>query len=225
MKKKVVILGAGGLGREVLDLIHFINISENIYDPLGFIVDPIYGKPGDIINDLPILGGFDWIESNTSKVYFVIAIGQPHLRFQVLRRISKLNCKFINLIHPWTKEHLNKWVTLGDGVILNGCQLSNQIEIGNHVFINAFSVVGHDSTISDYATLGPSVNIDGNVEIGEGCFIGTGSNILPNVKIGEWSVVGAGSTISKSIPANSVAMNLPPRIMEQKEPGWHLSTD
>mgnify|MGYP001055603216 CR=1 FL=1 len=223
--KKIVIIGAGGLGREVLNLINFCNNSENEYNPLGFIVDSEYGQTGTIINEKPILGNLGWLEKHASDVNVVVAVGQPHLRLRVLDRISKYNCKFINLIHPWSKEHLNKWVSLGEGVILAGCLTSSQIKIGNHVVINVFCVIGHDSVISDYATLAPSVNIDGYVTLGTGCFIGTGSNILPNVTVNEWSIIGAGSTISKDIPANSVAMNLPPRIINQRDPGWHLSED
>jgi len=220
--KKIAIIGSGGAGREVLGLINFINREKEIYEPLGFIVDPDFGKPGTIINDKPILGGFDWLEKYASEVFVSIAIGQPNIRYKILKRISNLNCKFINLIHPWTEEHLNKWVTLGQGVILNGCQTSSQISIGDFVFINAFTVIGHDSHLSDFVTLAPSVNVDGFVNIGTGSFVGTGCSILPNVKIGEWSIIGAGSVISKDIPSNSTAFNPPPRILGEQEPGWHL---
>ena len=220
--KKIAIIGSGGAGREVLDLINFCNRQENIYEPLGFIIDPEYGEPGTIINDKPVLGGFDWLEKYASDVFVTIAIGQPNFRFQILQRIKNLNCKFINLIHPWTKEHLNKWVDLGEGLILNGCQTSSQIRIGNFTFINAFTVIGHDTTLSDFVTVAPSVSIDGFVNVGTGAFIGTGSSILPKVSIGEWSIIGAGSVISKYVPANSTAFNPPPRILGQQEPGWHL---
>jgi sugar O-acyltransferase (sialic acid O-acetyltransferase NeuD family) len=220
--KKIVIIGSGGFGREVLDLIHTINKSENLYEPVGFIVDPEFGSPGTFVNDLPILGGFDWLLDNISKVFVVVAVGKPNLRFQIINRIADLNVRFINLIHPWTREYISKYVSIGEGVILNGCQISNRTKIGNHVYIHAFSGVGHDTVVSDFVTIGPGVFVDGNVNIGTGCFIGTGSNILPNLSIGEWSVIGAGSAISKNIPANSTAFNAPPRILGQQEPGWHL---
>jgi sugar O-acyltransferase (sialic acid O-acetyltransferase NeuD family) len=225
MKKNIAIIGIGGFGREVLDLIEFCKKSDNSYNPLGFIVDPQFGTPGTIIHDIPILGDFDWLEKHSSDMFVIPAVGQPHLRFQMVKRLSKMNCKFISIIHPWTMEHLNKWVSIGEGVILNGCQTSDEVRIGNHVYINAFGIVGHDSIIMDYCTLGPAVHIDGSVTVGTGCFIGTGSNLLPYASVGEWSVIGAGSTISKEIPANSVALNGPPRIMSKKEPGWHLLAD
>jgi sugar O-acyltransferase (sialic acid O-acetyltransferase NeuD family) len=225
MKKKIVIIGSGGLGREVLDLIDACNQAENLFDLLGFVVDPQYGKTGTIIDDKPILGGFDWLETKASKVYVVCAIGQPHLRLRVVNRLIKMNCRFINLIHPWTKQFLHKWVTVGEGVILNGCQTSNQIIIGNHVFINALSIIGHDDTIMDFVTIAPGVHADGNVTLETGCYIGSGANLLPKVRVGEWSVIGAGSVINKDIPPNTSAISLPPRVISQREPGWHLLAD
>lgn len=220
--KKIVIIGSGGAGREVLDLINCCNLQENKYEPLGFVVDPEYGTPGTVINEKPILGGFDWLEKYASEIFVTIAIGQPNFRFQILQRIKSLNCKFITLIHPWTKKYLHKWVDLGEGIILNGCQISCQIKIGNFSYVNAFTVIGHDTTLSDFVTVAPSVSIDGFVKIGTGAFIGTGSSILPKVSVGEWSIIGAGSVISKDVPANSTAFNPPPRILGQQEPGWHL---
>jgi sugar O-acyltransferase (sialic acid O-acetyltransferase NeuD family) len=225
MKNKIVIIGTGGFGREVLDLIGSCNQAENIYDPLGFVVDPQYGTPGTMIDGLPILGGFDWLEKNASKVYVVCAIGEPHLRLRVVNRLSKLNCRFINLVHPITKQLSSKWVTLGEGLILNACFTSNQVRVGNHVYINAYGIIGHDSTLMDFVTTAPSVHVDGYVTIETGCFIGTGATILPNVTVGEWSVIGAGSVIHKDIAANSTAIVLHPRTMGQREPGWHLVAD
>jgi acetyltransferase EpsM len=111
---------------------------------------------------------------------------------------------------------------MGEGVILNGCQTSNQVRIGNHVYINAFGVIGHDATLMDFVTLAPGVHVDGDVTLETGCFIGSGANLLPKVRVGEWSVIGAGSVISKDIAPNTTAIGLSPRVISQREPGWHL---
>ena len=53
----------------------------------------------------------------------------------------------------------------------------------------------------------------GLVNIGDNVFVGSDSVILPNVTIGENVIIGAGSVVSKSIPANSVAVGNPARVI------------
>src|SRR4026208_2504568 len=98
--KKIVIIGAGGFGREVLDVIDACNQVKKRYEPFGFIVDPQFGTPGTLINEKPILGGFDWLEANRNDVYITCAVGPSHLRYQLIQRAMKIKGRFINLIHP-----------------------------------------------------------------------------------------------------------------------------
>jgi len=225
MKKKIVVIGTGGAGRGIMDLIESCNQEENIYDPLGFVVDPQFGTPGTMIIDKPILGGFDWLENNASKVYVVCAVGESHLRLRVVNRLIKMNCRFINLIHPWSKQCSSRWVTFGEGVIINGGQADNSVRIGNHVYINALAVIGHDSTLMDFVTIAPGVHLSGYVTLETGSFIATGATILPKVKVGEWAVVGAGSVIHKDVAPNATAVGILQRDIHQREPGWHLVSD
>ncbi len=219
--KKIVIIGAGGFGREVLDVVDACNVREEVYDPLGFIVDPQYGKAGSIINDKPILGGFDWLEEHANEVYVTCGVGPPHQRYQLIQRASKLNCQFITLIHP--SAITTRWTTMGAGVVITaGCILTNQIQIGNHVHINLDCTVGHNAILQDFVTLAPGVHISGNITLETGCYIGTGANIIEKLRVGEWSTIGAGSVIVKDVPANSTVVGVPGKAIKQKETGWYL---
>ena len=68
-QKRVVIIGAGGFAHELLDLIDAVNQDEPQYEELGYIVDPQYGSPGTVINDKPILGGFDWLSKRSKGIF------------------------------------------------------------------------------------------------------------------------------------------------------------
>lgn len=220
--KKIVIIGAGGFGREVLDVIDACNQTNEIYDPLGFVIDPQYGLPGKIINDKPILGGYDWLEKYANEVYVTCAVGPSHLRYQLIQRALKLNCQFINLIHP--SAIMSRWVTMGEGVIITaGCILTNQIQIGSHVHINLDCTIGHDVKLQEFVTLAPGVHISGNVTLGTGCYVGTGANIIEKLIIGDWSIIGAGSAIINNIPKNSTAVGIPGKVIKERGPGWHLN--
>lgn len=221
--KKVVIIGAGGFGRDVLGVIEACNQVKEEFEPVGFIVDPQFGAPGTLINEKPILGGFDWLERHLADEFYVTcAVGAPHLRYHLIQRAEKLNCRFINLIHP--AAMLTRWVTMGEGiVVMAGCILTNQIHVGNHVHLNLACMVSHDVTIHDFSTLSPGVHVSGNVTLNTGCFVGTGTSIIEKRELGEWSIVGAGSVVIENVPANSTVAGVPGKVIKERAPGWYLN--
>lgn len=220
-KKPVVIIGAGGFGREVLDVIDAVNQVKPQYEVLGYVVDSQYGAPGTIVNDCPILGGYDWLENRHKDVLVICGVGPTHHRLQLIRRAETIGCTFFSAIHP--NALLTKWVKIGVGVVITaGSILTNQIHIGNHVHVNLDCTIGHDVIIDDFVTLSPGVHISGNVRIKEGAYIGTGANTIEKLTIGEWSTVGAGSTIVKDVPSNTTVVGVPGKVIKTKENNWHL---
>lgn len=220
-QKKVVIIGAGGFGREVLDIFDDLNLEETNFEVLGFIVEKEFGAAGTIINGIPILGDFDWLEAHYRQVEVTCAIGAPQHRLKLVSRAKEIGCSFITVIHP--KAILARWITLGEGVVITaGCILTNNIEIGNHVHINLDCTIGHDVTIHDFATLSPGVHVSGNVEIGEGVYVGTGANLIEKLHIGKWSIIGAGSTIVKEVPPNTTVVGVRADVIKTRVEGWQL---
>lgn len=222
MKKKVVIIGAGGFGREVLDVIDACNQQEGgMYEPLGFIVDTQYEVPGTLVNDLPILGGFDWLEKNVANVAVICGVGSSHHRYQLIKRAEDIGCTFFSLIHP--SAILTRWTQIGEGVVITaGTIFTNQIQIGNHVHINLGCTIGHDAVLMDFATLAPGVHVSGNVVLGHGCYVGTGVNFREKLQVGEWSIVGAGSTVVHDVPPNTTVVGVPGSVIKVRKSGWHL---
>jgi sugar O-acyltransferase (sialic acid O-acetyltransferase NeuD family) len=219
--KPVVIIGAGGCAREVLDIIDAINAEKPQYEILGFIVDPQYGTPGTLVNDKPILGGFDWLEHHSREVFVTCGVGPSHHRYRLVRRAQAAGCRFFSIIHPTAR--VTRWVQHGEGVIITaGCVLTNQIHIGNHVHLNLDCTISHDVAIEDFVTLAPGVHISGNVRLGEGCQIGTGANLIQKLRIGQWAIIGAGSTVIKDVPANTTVVGVPAKVIKEQDKGWHV---
>ena len=219
--KKVVIIGAGGFGREVLDIFDACNVVKPEYDVLGFIVQKEYRTPGEIINGKPILGDFDWLEAHHSGILVTCAVGAPDDRSRLIQKASDLGCHFCNIIHP--SAILTRWISLGEGIIITaGCILTNQIRIGNHVQINLDCTIGHDVVLEDFTTLAPGVHVSGNVTFGQGCYVGTGATIIEKKRLGEWSIVGSGSVVVDDVPKNSTVVGVPGKVIKTRSPGWHL---
>lgn len=224
--KKIVVLGAGDSAREVFDVLDYCNRARRRYTALGYVVDAEYGLPGTVINGRPILGDFTWLKKHAAGVRVVCGIGPSHLRHQVVERAAAIGCRFTSLVHPWTEQYFwSRWSKLGEGCLLYGCGVSDQTEIGDHAMIHGYTIIGHNVRVGAFATISSGVHISGHVTIGMGCYLGSGAVVRDRVSIGEWSFIGAGSVVTKDIPANSVAVGFPARVIERREPGWHLKAD
>ena len=215
-----MIIGAGGFAREVLDVLDAVNSCEAAYEILGYIVDPQYAKPGEVLNDKPVLGGFEWLEANRGEVKAICGVGAPEHRFQMVNRAKRLGARFFSVIHPGAI--LTRWVTLGEGSIITaGSVLTNRIRIGDHVHVNLDCTVGHDTVIGDFVTLAPGVHVSGDVTLREGANVGTGANIIEKKTIGAWSTLGAGTTVVQDVPDNSTVVGVPGKVIKTRPDGWH----
>ena len=205
----IVILGAGGQGKVVLDI-----LKKNNYHVIGFIDDD-KNKKGKLINNVKVLGNFLDINKTKKNIDgIVIGIGDNNIRSDYFLKIKKLNLKIVNAIHPNTIISEN--VKIGKGVIIvGGAVVNTNVKIGNNVIINTGAIVDHDCVLGDNSQICPGVNLAGNVKIKKNAFIGTGAVINPGICIGENSIVGSGSTIIRDVPKNVVVVGMPGKIIKK----------
>ena len=210
--KDIVIIGAGGFGREVKWLIDEINEVNRQWNFLGFIDDNL--NKGTIVNDSIVIGDLAWLHERNLNV--VCAIGDPNVKKTVLDQLTNSENKYPVLIHPDVR--MSKFIDIGEGTIIcSGCILTVNIKIGKHVIINLDSTVGHDATIGDFSTILPSVNISGHVNIEELVSIGTGAKIIQELRVGRNTIIGAGAIVTKDIPQNVVAVGMPAKPIKTRE--------
>ncbi|MGT2752908.1 sugar O-acetyltransferase [Streptococcus porcinus] len=106
--------------------------------------------------------------------------------------------------------------------------------IGKNVYINFNLTLVDDTfiTIGDNTMIAPNVTIISGthplqpplreqglqynlpVQIGKNCWIGANTTVLPGISIGDNSVIGANSLVTKDIPANSLALGSPARVVK-----------
>jgi sugar O-acyltransferase (sialic acid O-acetyltransferase NeuD family) len=208
--ENVVIYGAGGLGREVLEILKAQN-SKKKRKILGFIDDK--KTKGQLINGFPVLGDTDWFCINHQNSGCLVAIGDPEIRCRVVKKLTNNNINFTNAVHP--SAVLSDSVSLGENVIIcAGVVLTANVTIGSHVVLNANSTIGHDVIIEDYCSIMPSATINGNSHIMTGANFGSGATGIQNITVGEWSIIGAGAVVIKDIPDRVTAVGIPAKIIK-----------
>lgn len=199
----LVIIGAGGLGREIFDLVRDINRSGATFDVLGFLDD------GDV--DARLLGrlGASWLGPTSTLVdlgaQYVIGIGTVAPR----RRIDAMARSWLRtpgtLVHP--SATIGSDVLIGEGaMIAAGVRLSTHTVVGRHSQVNLNSTIGHDAVVEDFATLYAGVHVSGGCVIEEGATLGTGSVILPNVRVGRGAIVGAGTVVTRHVAPDTTVV-------------------
>jgi sugar O-acyltransferase (sialic acid O-acetyltransferase NeuD family) len=213
--KKIAIVGAGGFGREVKMLIDQINLVNNQYEFIGYYDDSI--EIGTIINGYPVLGFTNDINFLEEEIAIVLAIADPKTKKQIIDLIKNDLIVFPSLIHPNVYISTDK-VVIGKGCVICASNIITvNINIGDFVILNLMCTVGHDTSIDDYCSFMPSVNISGEVLIEEGVYVGTGAKILNQLEIGEYTIVGAGAVVSKSLPKKCTAVGIPAKPVKYHE--------
>jgi|ERR1051326_4089087 sugar O-acyltransferase (sialic acid O-acetyltransferase NeuD family) len=211
---RIVIVGAGGLGREVLATLRVANAARKQANVLGFL-DSTPGLFGTEVSGIPVLGDDTWCRNNSdSSLRFICAIGDPKIRYQVVNKLSAMNCKFASVVHPDVR--IPNSVKIGDGtVIMAGTQFTTDVTIGSHVVVYVNCSITHDVRVGDFCVIPSGCTLSGESVLEEGVLLGAGVNVLPRKRIGAWAIIGAGSVVTRDIPGNTTAVGVPCRVIHE----------
>ena len=211
--KDIAIFGVGGFGREVLALIKDINSEKTQWNILGFFDDG-YEK-GVMINGYPNLGKTEDLNNWEKPISIAVSVGNPVTKKKIIDEITNPLVNYPTLIHPLAWIGDKEFVEIGKGcIICAGTLITTNIKIEDFVILNLGCTVGHDTVIKNYAAFMPSVNISGEVTIGEGVYVGTGAKIINQLEIGEYTIVGAGAVVAKTLPARCTAVGVPAKVVK-----------
>lgn len=211
--KNLLILGAGGFGREVLGWASK-NAGYNTNFTIGGFLDDNpealkgYSYPVEVIGSIQ-----DY--HPTPADLLVCAIGNPQAKQRIVELMLQRGGRFMNLIHPTAVLGTN--VTLGQGVIIcPSVVISADVTVGNFVSIDTQSVLGHDVQVGHYSHVAIFSALTGHAKLQERVFIGCNSTLLPGVTIGADAIVGAGSVVTKPVDAGLVVAGVPARPLKKK---------
>lgn len=207
--KDIAIFGAGGFGREVHMLINQINSISNEWNFIGYYDDDT-NKIGKTINGYKVLGGIDALNSHKEELFVIFAIAEPRIKKIVVEKVTNRLIKYPILIHPNVILGDYQFLEIGEGTIIcANVVITVNIKIGKHVILNLACTVGHDTTIGDYCSFMPTINISGEVIIEDCVYVGTGAKIINQLKIGSNTIVGAGAVVAKDLPSFCTAVGVP----------------
>ena len=214
MTTQLVVVGAGGFGREAIDVLEAVNRASPtpVYSLLG-VVD---AKPSPLnlarlaSRNIPYLGGVsEWVGSE-QDADFLIGVGDPQARERIAKAFFKAGHRAAILIHPTSV--LGSEVSVGDGsVVCGGVHISTNVVLGNHVHLNARSIVGHDTEVADFVSVNPGAIISGDVRVGTRSLIGAGAVVLQGLDVGEDSRIGASACVVRDVMAGETVKGVPAR--------------
>ncbi len=209
----MLIVGAKGFAKEVLQVLYEENKHENVV-----FFDDVSNDIGELIFDkFPIIKSLKKAKEHFEQVNssFTLGIGSPKLRNTLYHKFISIGGDFTSTISP--NATIGAYdVHIEEGVnLMSGTTITNSIKIEKGCLINLHCTIGHDSLIGQFSELSPGVHISGNCKIGEFCTIGTNATILPKITIGNNVTIGAGAVVTKNIPDNCVVVGVPGKIIKK----------
>jgi sugar O-acyltransferase (sialic acid O-acetyltransferase NeuD family) len=215
-----VILGCGGHGRVVLDIL----MNAGTCDVLGF-VDSNPAMTGRRIDGLEVLGRPDdlpRIRDELGVHHAIVAIGDNGARRALADRLEALKFELVNALHP--SANLARNVTLGKNtVIAAGALVCAHCQIGDSVILNTGCIVDHESLIGTATHICPGARLAGRVTVESGAFVGIGATIIQSIHIGYEAVVGAGAVVTADVAPLSTVVGVPAKEIKtiQKTADMH----
>jgi sugar O-acyltransferase (sialic acid O-acetyltransferase NeuD family) len=214
MAEPLVVVGAGGFGREVVDVIEAINAASDqpAWDLLGIVDD----APAEVnlqrlrSRNLEYLGSVaDYLGSGPAAPY-VVGVGTPGARRRIVERMASAGLKAATLLHP--QATVGSDVVIGDGTIMcAGARVTTNVRLGCHVHINPNATVGHDTTLGDFVSLNPGASVSGDCVIESDVLIGVAGVILNGLTVGSGATVGGAACVVRNVAAGAVVKGVPAR--------------
>ena len=213
MPQPVIVLGAGGNCRDIVDAMLDANraAGAEVFTPLGYLDDDP-AKQGTSLGGYPVLGPLasvgDWPDAQ-----FVDGLNGTELTRRKPELLGALGLpveRWATVVHPTAS--ISSMASVGAGsVILQHVTVNSAARIGDHVMVLPNSVISHDAVVDDYCYLTPGVVLAGYVHLEPAVYIGARAVIRHRVTVGARAVVGMGSVVLHDVPADSVVAGNPAR--------------
>ena len=204
--EKLIIIGAGGYAKSVLDSVDYYNYRIKGFLDEFSVEDEHLGYP-------VCWKSLDEIDA-PEKYFYFIAIGNNVRRKIWFDRLVEHKLRLINVVDR--SAIISPEARIGNGCFFGKMSVVNSnARIGDDCIINTKSLVEHGCTVNDHANISTNAVINGDVIIGEGTFVGTCSVTIGQKTIGSWSTIGAGSVVIKDVSDGVTVAGVPARVIKK----------
>jgi UDP-perosamine 4-acetyltransferase len=206
IRNGVVIVGAGGHGKVVLDIL----LAAGKYKPVGFLdADP--ALTDSYVAGLPVLGSINALASLRRRVRrAVVAIGDNRTRVHYAALLRELGIDLVNAIHP--SAFVSPTATIGMNVVVAArAAVGTEARLADSVIVNTSAVVDHECDVGEGAHVCPGAALAGRVRVGRGAFIGTGVSVIQCRTVGDHATVGAGAVVIRDVLDDTTVVGVPAR--------------
>ncbi|MDR1990055.1 MAG: acetyltransferase [Acidobacteriaceae bacterium] len=202
---KVIIVGAGGHGAVVADLLHAMRRAGADLELLGFVDDG--ASEGAMAHGLRVLGGVAHL-GTVAHDAIVVAVGDNRARGRIFDAARHAGERFITAIHP--SAVIAADASIGNGsMVCAGAIINPGTIIGPNVIVNTAASLDHHNVVGAHVHVAPGVHTGGEVRIGEGALVGIGAVITPRRQVGAWATVGAGAVVVRDVKADDLVVGVP----------------
>jgi sugar O-acyltransferase (sialic acid O-acetyltransferase NeuD family) len=211
--KRIAIVGAGGMAREIAAALQCINRTSRQFEFLGYVVSDL-SRLGSRDSSDQVLGDFDWVTSSRDSIdALAIGVGTPHLRLKLAAELRHLlpEMEWPAIIHPTSiidleSANISEGCFIGAGVIA-----TVNITLERFALCNFGCTLGHEAKIGAGSVVNPGAHISGGVVIGSGVLIGSGAQVLQYLHIGSGAIVGAGAVVTRNVSDGTTVVGVPAR--------------
>lgn len=205
---KLVIVGAGGFGREMLAWARQ-SVECGVKWEIGSFIDDNLSALDGKNTPARIAGRIADHQPKSDEV-FICALGVPALKRKVMELLLSRGAVFTHLIHRTAVMGDN--VDMAAGVVMcpySIASANNRLGVG--VALNLHATVDHDATVDDWSQINCHCDLTASVRVGKEVFLGSRVSVIPNVQVGDGAYVGAGSVVLRDVPAGAKVVGSPAR--------------
>lgn len=214
--KKLVIIGAGGLARELANAISQLNARSATFEVLGFLDDEKELQGQERVG-LSVLGPVDWLaEHKSADLQAIPAAGDGCIRERFALEAEKYGTALTNVIHP--SAIIGEGCSFERGIfVAANCVITVNVSLGKCALVNMGCSVAHDVRLGRYSSVHPGARISGEVTVKDYALVGTGAVVLNRCTIGKGAVVAMGAVVARDVPDYTLVAGNPARVVKKLE--------
>lgn len=206
--KKLILFGAGGHGKVVLDIL--MASPGGAYDVI--VADANPKLQGENFQGHTIVTPLMYADLDPS--FFHVSIGHNIIRRTVFQELLGRGHHAMSVVHP--AAVISRFASIDSGTLIAAQSvIAPGVSVGAGVIVNHGAIVDHDCSVGDFSHIAPNATLGGDVRVGSNVLIGAGAVVLPGVSIGEGAIIGAGAVIISDVDAFSTMVGVPGRMLQK----------